>query len=73
MPENGFVTIKVYDVLGKEIATLVDGNRTAGYHNVNFDASRLTSGIYIYTINAGNPSSGSGRGFIQSKKMLLMK
>ncbi len=65
LPENGFVTIKVYDMLGKEIATLVNGNRTAGYYNVTFDASRLTSGIYIYTINAGK--------FIQSKKMLLMK
>ncbi len=65
LPENGFVSIKVYDMLGKEIATLVDGNRVAGYHKVNFDASRLTSGIYIYTITANN--------FIQSKKMLLMK
>jgi hypothetical protein len=52
-------------MLGKEIAALVDGNRTAGYHKVTFDASRLTSGVYIYTINAGK--------FIQSKKMLLMK
>jgi hypothetical protein len=65
LPENGFVTIKVFDMLGKEVTTLVNGNRTAGYHNVTFDASRLTSGIYIYTINAGK--------FIQSKKMLLMK
>ena len=65
LPENGFVTIKVYDMLGKEISTLVNGNRTAGYHNVTFDASRLTSGIYIYTITANN--------FVQSKKMLLMK
>jgi hypothetical protein len=52
-------------MLGKEIAPLVNGNRTAGYHKVNFDASRLTSGVYIYTINANN--------FVQSKKMLLMK
>ena len=65
LPQDGFVTIKVYDMLGKEIATLVDGSRTAGYHNVNFDASRLTSGIYIYTINANN--------YVQSKKMILMK
>ena len=65
LPENGFVTIKVYDVLGKEVATLVDENKSAGYYNVNFDASKLTSGVYIYTINAN--------GFAQSKKMLLMK
>lgn len=65
LPENGFVTIKVYDLLGKEIATLVNGSRTAGYYKVNFDASRLTSGVYVYTINAGN--------YTQSRKMLLMK
>ena len=65
LPENGFVTIKVYDVLGKEVATLVNENKSAGYYNVSFDASKLTSGVYIYTISAN--------GFIQSKKMLLMK
>lgn len=65
LPENGFVTIKVYDMIGKEIVTLVNENKSAGYHRVNFDASKLTSGVYIYTITANN--------FIQSKKMLLMK
>lgn len=65
LPENGFVTIKVYDMLGKEVATLVNENKSAGYHIVNFDASKLTSGVYVYMIAANN--------FIQSKKMLLMK
>ncbi len=65
LPENGFVTIKVYDMLGKEVTTLVNENKSAGYHKVNFDASKLTSGVYVYTINVNN--------FIQSKKMLLMK
>lgn len=65
LPGNGFVTIKVFDMLGKEITTLVNENKSAGYYKVNFDASKLTSGVYIYTINANN--------FIQSKKMLLMK
>ncbi|MBI5730066.1 MAG: T9SS type A sorting domain-containing protein [Ignavibacteriales bacterium] len=65
LPENGFVTIKVYDMLGKEVAVLVNENKSAGYHRVNFDASKLTSGVYVYTITANN--------FIQSKKMLLMK
>jgi hypothetical protein len=65
LPQNGFVTIKVYDILGREVATLVNENKTAGYYKVNFDAGRLTSGIYIYTINANN--------FFLSKKMLLMK
>ena len=65
LPENGFVTIKIYDVLGKEVATLVNENKSAGYYNVSFDASKLTSGVYIYTITANN--------FTLSKKMLLMK
>jgi len=65
LPENGFVTIKVYDLLGKEVATLVNENKNAGYYNVNFNAGKLTSGIYIYTINSGKYS--------QSMKMLLMK
>lgn len=65
LPSNSFVTIKVYDILGKEVATLVRGNESAGTHNVNFDASKLTSGVYIYTLNAGS--------FVQSKKMMLLK
>lgn len=73
LPRNGFVTIKVYDLLGKEVAKLVNENKSAGYYKVDFNASKLTSGIYICTITANNPSSGSGRGFIQSKKMLLVK
>ncbi|MBM4172709.1 MAG: T9SS type A sorting domain-containing protein [Ignavibacteria bacterium] len=63
LPEDGHVTIKVYDLLGREVATLVNENKQAGYHKIDFDASRLTSGIYIYTINANN--------FAQSKKMIL--
>lgn len=65
LPENSLVTLRVYDMLGKEVATLVNGNASAGYHNVSFDASRLTSGSYICTLQANN--------FIQSRKMLLLK
>jgi hypothetical protein len=65
LPQEGFVTLKIYDILGKEVASLVNENKNAGYYNVTFDASKLTSGIYIYTINANN--------FVQSKKMLLVK
>ena len=65
LPKDGYVTLKVYDILGKEIATLVNENKTAGYYKVNFDASRLTSGVYIYKISSNN--------FSLSKKMLLTK
>ena len=65
LPQDGFVTLKVYDMLGKEVAAVVNEYKNAGYYKVNFDASRLTSGVYIYTINTNN--------FFLSKKMLLMK
>ncbi len=65
LPAEGFVTIKVYDMLGKEVAELVNENKAAGYYRVSFDASKLASGIYIYSINAGS--------FNSSKKMILTK
>lgn len=71
LPEKSFVTIKVFDILGKEVATLVNENKPAGYHTVNFDASHsergrgMTSGVYIYTISAN--------GIVLSKKMILTK
>lgn len=65
LEENGFVTLKVFDVLGKEINTLVNEQKEAGSYSVNFDASDLPSGIYFYTIQSGN--------FSDSKKMILLK
>jgi hypothetical protein len=62
---NQFVQIKVYDLLGKEVSTLVSEYRDAGSYNVDFDASNLTCGIYLYKLQAGD--------FVQTKKMLLMK
>ncbi len=65
IPEAGLVTIKVYDILGQEVATLLNDIRDANTYNVSFDASKLTSGMYVYTISAGN--------FVSSKKMMLIK
>lgn len=65
LAERSAVTLKVYDVLGNEVATLVNTTKEAGKHSVNFDASRLSSGLYIYTLNTGN--------FTSSKKMMLLK
>ncbi len=65
LPEAGTVTIKVYDILGKEVAELVNETKAAGYYEVNFDASKLTSGVYIYTIRANK--------YFESKKMVLTK
>jgi hypothetical protein len=62
---SDFVTLKVYDVLGNEVATLINEEKPAGSYEVNFDATQLSSGIYFYTINASN--------FVETKKMILMK
>uniref|UniRef100_A0A832DJM9 T9SS type A sorting domain-containing protein n=1 Tax=Ignavibacterium album TaxID=591197 RepID=A0A832DJM9_9BACT len=59
------VRIKVYDILGNEIATLVDEQKEAGYYEVEWDATQLASGVYFYRLQAGN--------FIQTKKMLLLR
>jgi hypothetical protein len=65
LKEKGYVTLKVYDMLGNEVATLVDGERMAGEHSVNFDASRFSSGMYVYQLNVN--------GVRISNKMTLMK
>ena len=59
------VTLKVYNMLGQEVATLLNETMSAGVYEVNFDASKLSSGVYVYTINAGK--------FYDSKKMTLLK
>ena len=59
------VTLKVYDVLGNEVATLVNVEKPAGSYEVSFNASELTSGVYFYKIKAGN--------FIETKKMILQR
>ncbi len=64
-PVAGHQILKVYDVLGNEIATLVDEYKSAGIYEVSFDASRLSSGIYFYKLLAGN--------YVETKKMILLK
>ncbi len=65
LPETGLVTIKVYDVLGREVGELVNEVKSQGYHSVKFDARNLSSGLYIYTLRANN--------FNASKAMILAK
>ncbi|HBZ39391.1 MAG TPA: hypothetical protein DEO59_13265 [Balneola sp.] len=50
--QTGFVTLKVYDITGREVATLVNNRENAGDHTVTFDATNLASGVYIYTLQA---------------------
>ncbi len=65
IPELSFVTIKVYDVLGSEVATLVNEEKAVGSYEVEFNATALPSGIYFYKLQAGS--------FVETKKMVLMK
>lgn len=65
LPQAADVQLSVFNMLGQRVATLVNERKSAGRYTVNFDASRLSSGVYFYTIQAGN--------FQQTKKMLLIK
>jgi hypothetical protein len=65
LPTDGHVTLTIYDVLGKEVALLANGFKTAGSYTSSFDATKLSSGMYFYTIKTGQ--------FVDTKKMLLMK
>jgi ligand-binding sensor domain-containing protein len=69
--EAGIVSIKVYDILGSEVATLVNETKPAGTYEVEFNASQLPSGVYIYRMSVG--SSGKAGGYTASKKILLVK
>ncbi len=72
LPVAGQVSVKVFDVLGKEVADLVNEVEPAGNHEVNFNASGLASGIYFYQLNV-KASSGSAKNFVDTRKMILLK
>ena len=65
IPKASFVTIKIYNILGNEVAALVNQEKPAGKYEINFNAIHLSSGMYIYKLSAGN--------FNEMKKMILMK
>ncbi|MGB2959507.1 MAG: T9SS type A sorting domain-containing protein, partial [Bacteroidota bacterium] len=65
VPHGGFVTLKVYNLLGEEVATLIAGDHAAGTFKATWDASELPSGVYFYRLMAGD--------YVQTKKAVLMK
>jgi glucuronoarabinoxylan endo-1,4-beta-xylanase len=65
MPNDGHVSLKVFDLLGREVATLVNETRTAGVYDEVFNASSLASGIYVYRLQAGD--------YTASKKLILLR
>lgn len=65
LPKSEFTTLKIFNIIGEEVASLVNRQLEAGRYTFSFDASRLSSGVYLYKINAGN--------FNATKKMILNK
>jgi formylglycine-generating enzyme required for sulfatase activity len=65
IPKDTRVTVKIYNILGQEVATLVDGDLKAGYYNMKWDARNMSSGVYIYRMFT--------KDYVQSKKMLILK
>jgi hypothetical protein len=64
LPRQGHVTLKMYDLLGREVATLVDGELLAGEHEVTFDGRGLATGVYFYRLQAGK--------FVETKRLVLL-
>ena len=89
VPVVSHVDLRVFDLLGREVAVLVNESKTPGSYAVTFNASGLASGVYLYRISvvplarrdfvptgdgqAGNPSASSGQGFVQTKKLVLVR
>ena len=65
VPYQSKVTLKVYNILGSEVATLVNESKPAGSYNVTFNAGQLSSGVYFYQLTAGS--------FVSTKKLILLK
>lgn len=65
IPQESTVTLKIYDVLGNEVATVVNEEKSAGNYEIDFNASSLSSGVYLYKIQAGS--------FVETRKMILLR
>ena len=65
IPENTFVSLRIFDITGREVTTLVNSYQQSGLHSVTYNASNISSGLYLYTLNTGNYS--------ETKRMVLIK
>ena len=65
VPKSGIVSLRVFDMLGREVAVLVDGSVEAGWYSVNFNAQNLSSGVYLYRLEVGGSSV--------TKRLVLVK
>ncbi|HCA44062.1 MAG TPA: hypothetical protein DEP28_12515, partial [Bacteroidetes bacterium] len=69
---EGFVTLKIFDLLGREISTLVNEIKTTGIFEISFDGANLSSGIYFYRLEV-KTKNGNTKNFIETKRMVLVK
>jgi hypothetical protein len=75
------VTLKIFNILGEEVATLLSTFLLSGSYSYEWDASNLASGVYLYRLQAGDPSKSTGQGpsqstghgFVETRKMVLMR
>jgi Secretion system C-terminal sorting domain len=75
---SSWQTLKIFDLLGNEVATLIDEYQPAGTYEVEFNVAQvsrpeISSGVYFYQLKIGSPETSSGQGTVQTKKMILLK
>jgi hypothetical protein len=73
MPHAAHVTLKVYNTLGQEVATLVNETKPAGVYTVQFDAGGLASGVYFYRLQARQIDGGQAGNFVEAKKLVVLR
>jgi hypothetical protein len=73
LPKAQYVSLHIFNTLGQQVASVVNEYKEAGYYQVEWDASHVHSGIYFYRLQAGDASTSSARGFVETKKMILLR
>jgi hypothetical protein len=73
VPTSGFVSLKIFDVLGREIATLVNKTKSSGSYSVNWNPGNLPTGVYFYHLTVLQKEGGQAGNYSETKKMILMK
>ncbi|GEM_PF-3104277 len=73
LPVDGYVTLSVYNVLGQEVATLVDGFQVSGFKSMEWDAREMASGVYFYRLSARQSDGGERERFTDTKKLLILR
>ncbi len=73
LPSRSHVILKIFNLLGQEVATLVDGEREAGRYEVEWKPTEMSSGVYFYRLQARQTDGGQAGEFAETKKLLLLR